>query len=175
MEKGKFFWQGNHLRNCYSNPSKKWHRPTPRQEQWKDGEKESALGLQFSSVQSDSLWPHGLQHARPPCPSPTPGVYQGLTIWARYRAGEGRERCHKFLSSKTVWVATPFAEIGANIFIAQGNSDWLILYVGFPGGSEGRVPPQCQRPGFKPWVGKIPWRREWLPIPVWDTFRILGM
>ena len=24
------------------------------------------------SVMSDSLWPHGLQHARPPCPSPTP-------------------------------------------------------------------------------------------------------
>ena len=24
---------------------------------------------------SDSLWPHGLQHARPPCPPPTPGVY----------------------------------------------------------------------------------------------------
>ena len=31
--------------------------------------------VQFScSVVSDSLWPHGLQHARPPCPSPTPGV-----------------------------------------------------------------------------------------------------
>ena len=30
---------------------------------------------QFSrSVMSDSLWPHGLQHARPPCPSPAPGV-----------------------------------------------------------------------------------------------------
>ena len=29
--------------------------------------------VQFShSVVSDSLWPHGLQHARPPCPSPTP-------------------------------------------------------------------------------------------------------
>ena len=26
------------------------------------------------SVVSDSLQPHGLQHARPPCPSPTPGV-----------------------------------------------------------------------------------------------------
>ena len=24
---------------------------------------------------SDSLWPHGLQHARHPCPSPTPGVF----------------------------------------------------------------------------------------------------
>ena len=32
--------------------------------------------VQFShSVMSNSLWPHGLQHARPPCPSPTPGVY----------------------------------------------------------------------------------------------------
>ena len=26
------------------------------------------------SVTSDFLWPHGLQHARPPCPSPSPGV-----------------------------------------------------------------------------------------------------
>ena len=27
------------------------------------------------SVVSDSLWPHGLHHATPPCPSPTPGGY----------------------------------------------------------------------------------------------------
>ena len=39
------------------------------------------LAVQFSSVQfihsvvSDSLQPHELQHSRPPCPSPTPGVY----------------------------------------------------------------------------------------------------
>ena len=32
--------------------------------------------VQFScSVVSDSLQPHELQHARPPCPSPTPGVH----------------------------------------------------------------------------------------------------
>ena len=32
--------------------------------------------VQFSrSVLSDSLWPQELQHARPPCPSPTPRVY----------------------------------------------------------------------------------------------------
>ena len=37
--------------------------------------------IQFSSVQfshsvvSESLQPHESQHARPPCPSPTPGVY----------------------------------------------------------------------------------------------------
>ena len=40
--------------------------------------------MPFSSVQlshtvvSDSLRPHGLQHTRPPCPSPTPGVYSNL-------------------------------------------------------------------------------------------------
>ena len=25
---------------------------------------------------------------------------------------------------------------------------------------------QCGRPGFDPWVGKTPWRREWQPTPV---------
>ena len=33
---------------------------------------------------SDSLWPHGLQHARRSCPSPTPGVYSNscsLSLW----------------------------------------------------------------------------------------------
>ena len=44
------------------------------------------LLIQFSSVQfsrsvvSDSLWPHGLQHAGPPCPSPTPGVYSNSCL-----------------------------------------------------------------------------------------------
>jgi len=34
------------------------------------------LSVQFSrSVVSNSLQPHGPQHARPPCPSPTPRVY----------------------------------------------------------------------------------------------------
>ena len=37
--------------------------------------------VQFShSVESDSLRPHESQHARPPCPSPTPGVYSDASI-----------------------------------------------------------------------------------------------
>ena len=51
--------------------------------------------VQFScSVMSDSLWPHRLQHARLPCPSPTPGVYLKscpLTRW-----------CHLTISSSVV-------------------------------------------------------------------------
>ena len=38
--------------------------------------------VQFScSVMSDSLWPHGLQHARPPCASPTPRIYSNSVHW----------------------------------------------------------------------------------------------
>ena len=43
------------------------------------------LSCQFShSVVSNSLWPHGLQHARPPCPSSTLGVHSNscpLSQW----------------------------------------------------------------------------------------------
>ena len=51
--------------------------------------------VQFScSVMSDSLRPHGLQHARPPCPSPTFGVYLNscpLSWW-----------CHLTISSSVI-------------------------------------------------------------------------
>ena len=41
--------------------------------------------VQFScSVMSDSLWPHEPQHARPPCPSPTPGVYSNSCPSSRW-------------------------------------------------------------------------------------------
>ena len=35
---------------------------------------------------------------------------------------------------------------------------------GFPGGSDGKDLPAIQETQI--WVGKIPWRREWLPTPV---------
>ena len=51
--------------------------------------------VQYSrSVMSDSLWPHGLQHVRPPCSSPTPGVYSNsrpLSPW-----------CHPTISPSVV-------------------------------------------------------------------------
>ena len=42
---------------------------------------------QFSSVtqvMSDSLWPHGLQHAMPPCPSPSPRVYPNSCLLSQW-------------------------------------------------------------------------------------------
>ena len=51
--------------------------------------------VQFScSVVSNSLWPHGLQHARPPCPSPTPGAYSNSCPLSQW--------CHPTTSSSVV-------------------------------------------------------------------------
>ena len=36
------------------------------------------------SVVSNSLHPHGLQHARPPCPSSTPGVYSNSCLLSQW-------------------------------------------------------------------------------------------
>ena len=43
---------------------------------------------------SNSLWPHGLKHARPPYPSPTPGVYSNSFPLSRW--------CHPTISSSIV-------------------------------------------------------------------------
>ena len=38
-----------------------------------------------------------------------------------------------------------------------------------------RIYLQCRRPGFNPWVGKIPWRRERLPTPVFGPREFHGL
>ena len=50
------------------------------------------------------------------------------------------------------------------------------LFLGFPGGASGNEP-ACQRRkhkrrGFDPWLGKIPWRREWQPLSSILAWRI---
>ena len=58
------------------------------------------LEVQFShSVMSDSLRPHELQHARPPCPSPTPGVYPNSCPLSQW--------CHPSISSSVI----PFSHL----------------------------------------------------------------
>ena len=51
--------------------------------------------FQFSrSVVSDSLQPHGLQHVRLPCPSPTPGAYSNSCPSSQW--------CHPTISSSAI-------------------------------------------------------------------------
>ena len=59
------------------------------------GRKMRISSVQFShSVMSNSLWSHELQHARPPCPSPTPRVYSNSRPFNRW--------CHPTISSSVI-------------------------------------------------------------------------
>ena len=62
--------------------------------------KRYSVSLIISSVQfsrsfvSDSLWPHELQHARPPCTSPTPRIHSNSCPLSRW--------CHPAISSSVI-------------------------------------------------------------------------
>ena len=69
--------------------------------------------VQFScSVMSDSLQAHGLQHARPPCPSPIPGVYSNSYPLSRW--------CHPTISSSVIPSPPAF-----NLSQHQGLFQWV--------------------------------------------------
>ena len=76
--------------------------------------------IMFSSVQfsfpvvSNFLWPHGLQHARPPCPSPTPRVYSNSCPSSRW--------CHPTISSSVVLFSC------FQSFPASGSFPWSQFY-----------------------------------------------
>ena len=67
----------------------------------------SLIATQFSSVQfsrsvvSDSLRPHESQHARPPCPSPAPGVMSTQTHV--YRVGDAIQPSHPLLLPPSIF------------------------------------------------------------------------
>ena len=85
---------------------------------------------QFSSVHfsrsvvSDSLQPHESQHARPPCPSPTPGVYPNSCPLSRW--------CHPAVSSSVVPFSSCLQSFPASgsfqmsqLFALGGQSIWV--------------------------------------------------
>ena len=78
------------------------------------------LLVQFSRlVMSDSLPPHELQHARPPCPSPTPGVHPNpcsLSWW-----------CHPTISFSVI----PFSPCTQS-FPASGSFQESALHIKWP-------------------------------------------
>ena len=83
------------------------------------------LLLLFSgSVMSNSLWPHGLQHARPPCPSPNPRACSNSWPSCRW--------CHPTISSSVVPFSScprSFPASGSfpvsQLFTSGGQSTWV--------------------------------------------------
>ena len=78
--------------------------------------KSAISSVQFScSVMSDSLWPHESQHARPSCPTPTPGAYPNSCPLSRW--------CHPTISSSVI----PFSYCPQS-FPASGSSQMSQLF-----------------------------------------------
>ena len=83
------------------------------------------ISVQFSrSVVSNSLGPYGIQHARLPCPSPTPGVYSNSCPSHRW--------CHPTISSSVVPFSSSLQSFPASgsfqmsrLFASGGQSIWV--------------------------------------------------
>ena len=89
------------------------------------GERGGGSSVQFShSVVSNSLPPHGPRHARPPCPSPTPGVDSNSSPLS--------QRCHPTILSSVV----PFSSLPQS-FPASGSFQMNQLFAS--GGQSIRV------------------------------------
>ena len=82
----------------------------------------SLSSVQFShSVVSDSLRPHELQHARPPCPSPTPGVYSNSCPTSRW--------CHPAISSSVAPFSSHIQSFPPSIRVFSNDS---VLHIRWP-------------------------------------------
>ena len=93
------------------------------------------------SVVSDSLWPHGLQHARAPCPSPAPRVYSNscpLSQWCHPTSSSSvipfSSRLHSFPASGSFQMSQLFASGSQSIRVSTSTSvlpmniqDWFPL------------------------------------------------
>ena len=130
--------------------------------------------LLFSrSIVSDSVWSHGLQHARLLCPLLSPRVCSNSCPLSQW--------CY-LITSSTVTPSLPslnlcqhqglFQWVGSPYQVAEGLELQLqyLAHLMLPRWLSGKESTcQCrrhQRCRFDPWVRKIPWSRKWLPTPV---------
>ena len=67
--------------------------------------------------------------------------------------------CLAFLLLVRIWIVS-------NLLATLTGIGQITTSLGFLGGSESKICLQCRRPGFDPWVRKIPWRTEWQPTPI---------
>ena len=106
--------------------------------------------VQFShSVMSGSLQPHGLQHTRPPCLSPTPGVYPNSCPLSRW--------CHPTISSSVIPFSSHLQSFSIRVF-----SNESALHIRWPKywNFSFNISTCNERPGL------ISFRMDWLDLLV---------
>ena len=97
---------------------------------------------------SNSLWPHGLQHTRPPCPSPIPRVYPNSSPLSRW--------CHPIISSSVIPFSSHHQTFSIKVF-----SNESALHIRWPKywGFSFNISPSNEH-----W-GLIFFRMDWLDLP----------
>ena len=98
---------------------------------------------------SDSLRPHELQHARPPCPSPTPRVHPNSCPWSQW--------CHPTISSSVIPFSSSLQSSPASVF--SDESALLIRWLKYWSFSF-NISPSNEHPGL------ISFRMDWLDLRV---------
>ena len=112
-------WQVDKLIDSFPPENKELDWFLEREPQvWKESQFSS---VQFSrSVVSDSLQPHELQHARPPCPPPTPRVYPNSCPSSQW--------CHPVISSSVI----PFSSRPLSLLASESFSNESTLHMRWP-------------------------------------------
>ena len=119
---------------------------------------------------SDSLRPHKLQHARPPCPSPSPGVCSDscpLSQWCYLTTSSSATPFYSWSQSFPASASFPVSWLFISGGQSIGDSASASVLPGLPtwlSGTESTC--QCRRREFDPWVRNIPWRKKWRTAPV---------
>ena len=129
----------------------------------------SCFLLLFSrSVVSDSLRPHGLQHARLPCPSPPPGVYSNGCPLSQIFLFLPSKSIHIYLFSSLQFtlqatVGGTFKPSGATFLSLKDFSAW-------------KCPPGAVRPHVGAPFWAVPFSQAWLLSPghSWPLWLSLG-
>ena len=103
--------------------------------------------FQFScSVVSDSLWPHESQHARPPCPSPTPRVHPNSCASSRW--------CHPAISYSVIpFSSCPQSLPAAGSFPMSQLFEWGSQSIGVTASAS--IIPMNTQDWFLGWTGWI--------------------
>ena len=118
------------------------------------------VSVQFSHlVMSHSLWPHGLQHARPPCSSPTPGAYSNSSPLSQW--------CLPIISSSVVPFSSHLQSFPASGSFPMSQS---VLHIRWPKywSFSFNISPSNEHPGL------ISFRMDWLDIlAVQETLKSL--
>ena len=121
--------------------------------------------IQFSRlVVSDSLWPRELQHARPPCPSPTPGVHSDSRPSSRW--------CHSAISFSVIPFSPcphlPGSFPGSWLF-ASGGQSIGVSYESYSLLRWADLETQKKKLQMRKLITLlrlVSWRRRWHPTPV---------